>query len=170
MPIKNPFYLKERHYMKIGGIDPKTLPVEEILVLPRGDQRIVFRASGLKDMEEFKKLCPEPIPPKKTTKDGVIADTEDLDYKTVLAGYLKRRMAYIVVNSLVPSQIEWDTVMLDNPATWTNWETDIKNAGLSEVECNRVLSLVLEANCLDEAKLQKAREVFLQGTPKGSGA
>jgi hypothetical protein len=31
------------------------------------------------------------------------------------------------------------------------------------VECNRVLALVLEANALDEAKLQRAREVFLRG-------
>jgi hypothetical protein len=156
--------------MKIGGIDPKTLPVEELLVLPRGDQRIAFRASGLKDMEEFKKLCPEPEAPRKLTKDGVVADTEDPDYKTALAGYQKRRMAYIVVHSLLPSQIEWDTVQIENPATWANWESDLKNAGISEVECNRVLGLVLEANCLDEAKLKKAREVFLQGTPKESAA
>ena len=27
--------------MKIGGVDPKTLPTEEILVLPRGDKQIV---------------------------------------------------------------------------------------------------------------------------------
>ena len=83
------------------------------------------------------------------------------------AEYQKRRMAYIVVNSLVPSQIEWDTVQLDNPSTWANWEKDLKDNGFSQMACNRVLALVLEANCLDEAKLQKAREVFLQGPPKG---
>jgi hypothetical protein len=34
---------------------------------------------------------------------------------------------------------------------------------LTQVECNRVLALVLEANALDDAKLQRAREVFLRG-------
>ena len=29
--------------MKIGGVDPKTLPKEEILVLPRGEQEFVFQ-------------------------------------------------------------------------------------------------------------------------------
>ena len=51
----------------------------------------------------------------------------------------------------------------NDPRTWPKWEEDLKNGGLTQVECNRVLALVLEANALDEAKLQKAREVFLRG-------
>ena len=153
--------------MKIGGVDPRTLPTEEVLVLPRGDQRIVFRASGLEDMEPFKALCPEPKAPGKLTKDGFVPDTEDEGYKSVMEEQSKRRLAYMVVNSLAPSEIEWDTVKLDDPSTWTNWEVDMKAAGLTQVECNRVLSLVLEANCLDEVKLRKARELFLQGPPQG---
>jgi hypothetical protein len=152
--------------MKIAGLDPTTLPVEEVLVLPRGEQQIVFRATGLKDMEGFKKLSPEPVAPVKLTKQGKVADTEDKGYQEVLENYNKRRIAYIVVSSLQPSEIEWDTVELSNPATWTNWETDLKSAGFSDIECSRVLALVLEANCLDETKLRKARELFLRGTPE----
>ena len=150
--------------MKIGGVDPRTLPVEEVLVIPRGDQTVVFHAVGIKEMDEFKKLCPEPEPPGKLTKYGWVPDEEDEGYMSVLAEHLTRRLAYIVVHSL--TQIEWDTVVMDNPSTWANWETDLKNGGMSQMECNRVLTLVLEANCLDEKKLQKAREVFLQGPPK----
>lgn len=153
--------------MKIGGVDPRTLPVEEVLVLPRGDKCIVFRARGVDDMDKFQALCPEPKAPGKLTKDGWVPDFADESYQSVLAEYQRRRLAYIVVHSLIPSEIEWDTVQLDNPATWVNWESDLKNGGLSQMECNRVLALVLEANCLDEAKLKKAREVFLQGPPQG---
>ena len=150
--------------MKIGGIDPTTLPTVFTLVIPRGDTgRLVFQASGLKDMEKFKKLCPEPLPPMMTTKDGTVADVTDKNYISDLTGYIKRRTAYYVVYSLVTA-IEWDTVKLDSPGTWINWETDLKAAGLSDVECSRVLALVIEANCLDEAKLQKARLLFLAGT------
>jgi hypothetical protein len=156
--------------MKIAGIDPKTLSTEEILVLPRGESQIVFRACGLEDMEEFAKLCPEPTPPGKLTKAGFVPDPTDPGYKSVLGEYHKRRLAYIVVHSLVPSQIEWDTVELDNPSTWANWESDLKQGGLSQIECNRILGLVLGANSLDEAKLQRAREVFLQGPPQGPQA
>jgi len=68
-----------------------------------------------------------------------------------------------VIRSLEPSEIEWDTVKPDDPRTWANWDKDLINGGLTQIETNRVLGLVLEANALDEAKLAKAREVFLAG-------
>ena len=61
-------------------------------------------------MEEFNRLCPEPEPPGKLTKDGWVPDEEDAGYKSDSADHQKRRIAYIAVNSLIPSQIEWDTV------------------------------------------------------------
>ena len=119
-------------------------------------------------MEPFKKLCPEPTPPTILTPSGPVADTADAGYRAAIAGHQKRRTAYIVINSLTPSQIEWDSVDPSVPSTWENWETDLKAAGLFDVECSRILQLVLEANCLDEKKLQKAREVFLAGPTPGT--
>jgi hypothetical protein len=149
--------------MKIGGVDPKTLPKEEILVLPRGEQEIVFRAVGIPDYDEFDKLCPEPKPPGKLTKDGWEANEDDPDYKSVLANHNAKRLAWMAVKSLEPSEIEWDSVVPSKPSTWTNWQKDLKEAGFSQVECNRVMQLVFQANCLDEEKLKRAREVFLLG-------
>ena len=150
--------------MKIGGVDPKTLPTEEILILPRGDKQIVFRAQGIPDYESFNALCPEPKPPGiHKPAEGWVPNEDDPAYKDMMATYGKKRLAWMVVMSLEPSNIEWDTVNTDDPSTWTNWDTDMKEAGLSQVECNRVMALVFEANCLDEDKLKKAREVFLAG-------
>jgi hypothetical protein len=151
--------------LKIGGVDPRTLPAEETLVLPRGDQFIVFKAAGLPNMDAFNKMCPEPQPPGAMTKDGWVPNPGDKGYLSILANYHKQRLAYMIVFSLSPSQIEWETVDAENPATWANWEADLKNAGLSQVECNRVIGLVLEANCLDDNKLKQAREAFLKGPP-----
>jgi hypothetical protein len=149
--------------MKIGGVDPRTLPKEEILVLPRGDQEIVFRAVGIPDYEEFNKLCPEPKPPGKLTKDGWEPNEDDPDFKSVLAAHNAKRLAWMVITSLTPSDIEWETVDPAKPSTWTKWQDEMKASGLSQVECNRVLQLVFQANCLDEEKLKRAREVFLLG-------
>lgn len=149
--------------MKIAGVDPKTLSTEVILVLPRAEKNIVFRACGLRDMDEFEAKCPLPKPPGKLTKDGWVANNMDPTYQQVQAEYAKKRLGYIVIRSLEPSEIEWDTVRLEDPRTWLNWEKDLKDGGLTQIESNRVLALVMEANALDEAKLQKAREVFLAG-------
>lgn len=148
--------------MKIGGVEV-TRPAEEVLVLPRGEQSIAFRARGIADMDEFAKLCPEPKPPGKLTKEGWVPNEDDESYKAVLAAHSKQRLAFMVVRSLEPSQIEWDSVDPANPRTWTNYEADFKRAGLTQVEVNRIVQLVLEANCLDENKLKKAREVFQLG-------
>jgi hypothetical protein len=157
------FFLAREQTMKIGGIDPKTLSNEAVLVLPRGDDKIVFRAVGLKDMDEFTALCPLPKPPGKLTKDGWVAKDDDPTYQQLMLQWGKRRLGYMVSRSLAPSEIEWDTLKLDDSRTWPNWDDDLKNGGLTQIEVNRVLGLVLEANALDEAKLAKAREVFLVG-------
>ncbi len=150
--------------MKIGGVDPKTLSKEEVLVLPRGDQVIVFRAVGVSDYDEFNALCPEPKVPTKLMASGAQQPDEDnKDYKSILSVYNAKRLAWLVIRSLEPSIIEWDTVELGKPATWKNWTEDMKKSGLSQVECNRVTQLVFQANCLDEEKLKQARELFLRG-------
>lgn len=150
--------------MKIGGIDPKTLPTKVPLVLPRGNKQLVFWAQGLQNRDEFDALVPVPKPPGKHTKEGWTPDYMEPGYQASIAAYNKRWLGYLVVKSLEPSEIEWDTVKLDVPGTWTDWEKDLKEgAGLSAVECNLVWGLVAEANSLDESKLAKAREAFLLG-------
>lgn len=150
--------------MKIGGIDPSTLPNEELLVIPRGNQLIPFKAQGLPDMKAFEDQVKAPEPPKKHVKDqGWVYDYDNDNYKKDREIYDRRRFAYITVFSLAPSNIEWDTVKLDVPGTWVCWEDDMKKAGFSQIECNRIFNLCLEANSLSDAKLRKAREDFLAG-------
>lgn len=146
--------------MKIAGVEISGAP-EEILVLPRLSGDIVIRARGLSDLEKFEKLVPEPSPPVLLTKDGKKFDYDDPGYKSVVKSYGEKRLAFLVIHSL--QDIEWDTVDPDNPNTWPNWESDCKKAGLTQVEVNRIIQLVLETNSLSEVKLKAAREVFLRG-------
>lgn len=152
--------------MKIGGRDPKTLPPEAVLVLPRDGGEFVFRARGLADMDEFCKLCPEPMPPTKIVKGGREPDLGDQGYLQQMAEHRRRRWGFMVVKSLEPTEIEWDSVKADDPASWPRWEDDLKAAGFTGPERNRVFALCLEANSLDEAKIQRARELFLAGRPE----
>ena len=151
--------------MKIGGVKV-TPPGEQLLVIPRDEGPLVFRARALPDMTEFETLCPLPAPPGSLTKDGWVSNPGDPSYKQVLENHAKKRLAFLVIRTLEPSQIEWDTVDPNNPKTWTNWDTDLKNAGLIQNERNRVLDLCVECNVLTEDKIKAARDSFLLGQAK----
>ena len=153
--------------MRIGGRELKGLN-ESFLVLPRPDGDLVFRAPAIPDYDEFNKLCPEPVAPVVLTKEGSKPDEQDTGYLARLAHREVLRIAYLMVKSLEPSQIEWDTVKMDSPSTWPNYKDDFKKNGISAVEMNRIWALVSEANSLSEDKLEAARARFLHGQVQGS--
>lgn len=148
--------------MRIGGVEVNKSP-REILVLPRGDQEIVFEAVALASWDEFDAMCPEPKAPGIRTRDGFQPDKDDPTYKQLLENYRAQRWAYLVLKSLEPSEIEWESVDVSKPSTWKNWSQELQDAGLTAVEINRVIQLVMDANCLNEARLKEARELFVRG-------
>ena len=124
-------------------------------------------------MDEFEALCPRPIPPGKMTRDGWVPMENDPTYQQVMAewGQPAARLHGREVAGAEPDRMGYGQ-RWPIPRTWKNWSADLRNGGLSDIECHRVMNLVLEANCLDEAKLKKAREVFLAGQepkPASSG-
>jgi len=147
--------------MKIGGV-PVT-KCEEVLVLPRINGDLVFKASAVESMEYFEEVCPKPKAPIRTMAGGRKEEHLSDDFIKSLEGWSEKRYAYICVKSLEPSNIEWDEVSIKKPSTWSKWTTELISAGLSDVEVNRIQALVLDANSLNEAKLKEAREAFLLG-------
>lgn len=114
-------------------------------------------------MDMFEALCPLAKPPGKLTKDGWVPQLDDPSYRDILANHQKKRLAYMVIHSLAPSEIEWEKVKPDDPSTWSQWDVELKEAGLTQIEINRIIALVLEANCLSEERLRAARESFQRG-------
>lgn len=148
--------------MKIGGVVVSG-PNVEVLVLPRPANNIVIKAKTVPDFKEFEQMVPYPNAPGVRTKDGFKKDTKAPAYRDEVARYEALRFAWLIIKSLEPSEIEWSTVDLDKPSTWLEWEKEFKDAGLSEVEVNKITVTVMQANSLDEAKLQAARDAFLLG-------
>lgn len=148
--------------MKIGGVEVKG-PCEEVLVLPRLTGDIVIRAQAIMDMSAFDALCPAPEAPGIRTKEGFRPNVKDINYLRLCALHAEQRFAYTIVKSLEPSKIEWERVKLEDPGTWKEWASELKEAGFSDVERNRIAACVMQANSLDEEKLRAAREVFLRG-------
>jgi hypothetical protein len=135
----------------------------EVLVLPRVDGDLVIKAQPFDRGDEFDKMCPEPVAPSVRTKDGKKQDLEDKAYLDAVEKRDSLRWAFICVCSLIPSDIEWDTVDLEKPSTWEGWIKELLEAGLSEIEVSRVQNTVMAANSLDEEKLKEARDSFVRG-------
>jgi len=150
--------------LRIGGqlIDK---PSEEVLVLPRANgSDIIITARAVLSMEDFDRYVPQPQAPRAWVKGkGNILMTDDPNFKKEMDTYGEKRFAFMAIKSLEPSEIEWEKVSLDDPSTWTGWTEELKEAGLSDVETQRIIVCVMQANSLDENKLKEARDVFLRG-------
>lgn len=151
--------------MKIAGKKIEG-PNIETIVIPRGndlDDAIVFKAASVLDFDEFDALCPRPQAPVKMVKGGkTVPDLTRPSYKASIEDYAKKRIAWIVLKSLeATEELVWEQVNIDDPTTWLKFEEELKAAGFSSVECHRIVNGVMSANCLDESKLDKAREDFL---------
>jgi len=139
-------------------------PCSEILVLPRIDGDIVIKANAVISMDEFYALCPPPTAPIVMHAGGKFEpDTTDSWFKKADKEHSERRFHYICLTSLLSSLIEWDTVSMDKPETWQNWQGDLRSSGFNSVEVDRIINCILQANSLDEQKLKDAREAFLRG-------
>ena len=150
--------------MKVAGREIKG-PNRVTLVLPRSDgEDIPFIAQAIVDLDEVDKYLKIPEPPSIQKAGGVIEyNRSDKGYIDQLAQYNIKKMAWIVLKSLEPSNIEWDSVDLENPSTWTNYQKEFREAGISDIEINRICNACMEANALDEQKIEAARQAFLHG-------
>jgi hypothetical protein len=140
-------------------------PNVETIIIPRGNaDPIVFKAQAVLDYEDFEKLCPEPKPPVILKPGGV--ETRDFKDKAYVAAVMARntnQSYYMFIKSLMATPgLEFEKVRLDSPDTWQHFEQELKEAGLSQVERNKITQGIMIANCLDESKIEEARNRFTQ--------
>lgn len=155
--------------MRIGNVELKG-GNKDYIVIPRPDGDVVFWAQTVRDFKEFEAMVQYPVAPTIQVKGEVKRDTKDSSFRQMLKIYEDQRFAYLCIKSLEPSDIEWSKVDLDKPSTYVLWVEELLDAGLSEVECNRIVNLVMQVNALDEAKLQAARDHFARGQQEEASA
>lgn len=149
--------------MKINGKKIEG-PNEEIIIIPRGESDIVFKAQAVLSYDEFDKICPFPEPPmiRRKGAEQATPDYEDKKYIQKQNEYIGKRTHWMILKSIEATDgLEFETVKMSDPETWGNYEKEFKDAGFSEVEINRIIIGVQVANCLSESRLQEARKRFL---------
>lgn len=155
--------------MKINGKKIEG-PNVEVIVFPRSDgEEIVFKAQAVLDLEPFRKLCPEPKPPRMLKRGvGMVEDVEDQGYKLSLEQHAKKRFDWIIVQSLRATDgLEWERVKYAESDSWQFYREELKDSGFGEYEIGKIIQMVLVANSLDESKMEEARKRFLLGQAQG---
>lgn len=142
-------------------------PNVEVIVIPRGGDKpdIVFQAGAIMDFSNFDKLCPEPKPPMKIMKGGKREyNLEDVGYIQARDRWTEQKVAWMVIESLKATPgLTWDLVNPLNPKTWHFFSDELRDAGFSQIEVQRITNGVFSANCLNEQRLEEARANFLRG-------
>ena len=148
--------------MKIAG-KAIAAPKNEICVIPRGDEEIVFEAKAVLDYSEFDELCPEPKPRIKTYPDGrQEEDTDSSKFKKEYADWAAQRSNWLIVESLKATEgLEWDTVSYTDPKSWGNFRKDLQT-NFTAGEVNQIIGCVMAANSMDEARFEEAKQHFLE--------
>lgn len=139
-------------------------PQPEYIVIPRGEDNIVFIAKPILDYSGFEAICPRPVPPGILYPDGRKGqDVDSPEFRKELGDYIQMRTDWYVVNALRDTpDMEWETVNYSEPDSWKNWRQELGEF-LTEREINQVLDGIATANGLDQAKIEAAKERFLAG-------
>lgn len=150
--------------MKVGGVSTeKENALFGPLTFKRGKQFLAFYAQPVWDMDEFDELLPAPKNEKMrfSRENGKEPDPKNPVWREAMARYSLQRWGYVVLKSLEPSNIEWEGVSIEDPETWDKVE-EVLQEHLGVYEFSKVMSLVDEANGIDQAKLEANQQTFFQ--------
>lgn len=146
-------------------------PGVEYVVIPRPDSEdgdIVFTCAAVLDYDAFDKLCPLPDPPMVLKPGGIqTPDVEDEDYQKIISEHGIKRIDWLTLKSLESTEgLEWETVDMQDPVTWKNYNDELKQAGFTFMEIAHIRQGVISVNSFDDRKMKEARERFLAGRQK----
>lgn len=152
--------------MKIKGqqVSPPK-PVEFVIYREDAEgnpANITFLCGAVLDYSEFEKLCPVPKAPLRTDiKTG--EQTRDTNHKRFRIDndlYADRRINYMIIKSISATpDLEWDTVKLDDPETWKNYESELRTF-LTPAETTLLVNAAIEANSPSKNRRKEALENF----------
>ncbi len=151
--------------MKIGGkkISGKVVKTVYIPKGDNGDEGFELELHSIPSLKPFDNLCPEPIPPTMSAP-GKVPEVliNDPDYLKAVTEHNSLRIGWMVIECLKGTKdLEWETVVPDDPKTWDNWQDELSESGMTQGDINRIILGVMAANNLDEDQITAAHQRFL---------
>lgn len=149
--------------MNIGGKKLSDFP-PVIIPIVRGEEVFYFQAKAVVDMTEFENYCPRPVPPMIHHKGQPqpVQDLTDKKFLVAVDEYAKKKASYMVIKSLSSTpDLKWEKVDVTNPSTYELYLEELKAFGLNDIEIDRIVNGVFEANGMNDAKIEEAKKRFL---------
>jgi len=149
--------------MKINGLSVAT-PEPQFFVIPHGGQDLAFRIQGVYSFDEFEKLVPEPKPPRIVRPGGQESvDYSDADYLKAQQARSKNRMVWIYLKGLEPSNLEFEKVKINDPATYQFFDDEFKNVGIALSYLQQLEQAIINLCGFNPEMVQEATQRFLAG-------
>jgi len=144
-------------------------PPEHNVVIPRPDGDFVFKMRVVTDFEAFDAVYPIPEPPFIQTP-GQDKPSPMLTHPKYIEAVEKRgraRLDWLILQSLSATpELAWDNVKMDDPSTFHLYGEELKSAGFTAPQVNRIIAGVFEVNGMDQDKIEQAQKRFLAGQAK----
>jgi len=78
-----------------------------------------------------------------------------------MTDWARKRMLWLILKSMEATKdLEWESVDINDPDTYDLFEDELKEAGLNQVEVNKLSMAALEANSLTDAMIENAQQDF----------
>lgn len=150
--------------MKINGIKIDA-PAFEIVPILRPTGNIIIQCGSVLNYEDFENLYPRPMPPSVLLPGGEQkVDTTDKKYLAAVGKWATAKTDWMVVQSIKATEnFEWETIVENDPTTWSNWSKELTDAKFSDSEIARIFEGVTTACGLNQTKIDEALKDFLAG-------
>lgn len=139
-------------------------PEPEVIVVPRSNgDNLIFQAGAVLDYAFFDENIKQPVPPRviRPGQPEGLPDEKDPKYVAAVTDFGKKRFHYMILKSLESTPgLEWETVNMADSETWSNYESELKASGFTNIEINRIIGGVMTAQGLDDDRIREARESF----------
>ena len=137
-------------------------PKPRLCIIERGDEQYVFTINAVLDYSKFDELCPTPKPPKVMKPGGEVSeDPMNGTYLQKLQEYSENKTHWLLITALGETDgLTWEKVDLEDPSTWKEYLSELKEGGLTEGEVAYLINQVYQTNSLDETKMDEALERF----------
>ncbi|MCK9463148.1 MAG: hypothetical protein M0R80_26290 [Proteobacteria bacterium] len=141
-------------------------PQVRVLVIPRQDGNVVFKAKAVLDYKAFESLIQQPVPPLVTMKGETEAkpNFKDAKYSEAFDAYLNLKRDWMFLESLSATEkLTWERVKIEDKSTWGLWTEELTEAGFTPMEINRIIGIIIEANGMNQTMIDEATKSFLAG-------